>query len=286
MLSGRRRTSTHTKQVSQVRARLSQRTLEVAFGVVLVAGAVAVAGGALAAPVAAHGPAPQERGRCGGTATYTVEPGESWFRIAQAVGVKMGLLFEANTAKATSPIHPGDVVCLPKGTTAPVGNGVVEADPPERGMQALPAQGPCWYGDTWHVPRGAGRRHEGVDLIAEAGNYVYAVEDGTLSKRAWWQPGLLAGNAWWLTSSDGSGTYYFYGHLSDFAPGLGVGSSVKAGQIIGFIGETGSAATPHLHFEIHPDGGGAVNPYPAVRVLGGCKKGAGYEQPGGWVPAD
>ena len=63
------------------------------------------------------------------------------------------------------------------------------------GMRALPVQGPCWYGDTWDDPRGDGRTHEGVDLITFAGQYVYAVADGTLTSRAWDQPGRISGNA-------------------------------------------------------------------------------------------
>ena len=95
---------------------------------------------------------------------------------------------------------------------------------------------------------------------------------------------MRSGNAWWLTAADGSGTYYFYAHLADFAPGLSVGSCVEAGQIIGFMGNTGNSAFPHLHLEIHPGGGSAVNPYPLLRSLGGCKTGEQYRQPGGWIP--
>ena len=137
-----------------------------------------------------------------------------------------------------------------------------------------------------HVARcpRSGRRHEGTDLIAQAGRYVYAVTDGTLTRRAWDQPGRIAGNAWWLTASDGSGTYFFYGHLYDFAQGLKVGSRVSAGQIIGFVGDTGSSATAHVHFEIHPNGGEPINPYPTLKSLGGCNTSAPYRQPGGWVP--
>jgi murein DD-endopeptidase MepM/ murein hydrolase activator NlpD len=145
-------------------------------------------------------------------------------------------------------------------------------------------QGPCWFSDDWGDPRGAGRTHQGTDLFAAVGSYVYAVVDGTLTRRAWDQPGLRSGNAWWLTAADGSGTYYFYAHLADFAPELEVGSRVEAGQIIGFMGNTGNSAFPHLHFEMHPGGGAAVNPYPLLRSLGGCKTGEQYRQPGGWIP--
>lgn len=144
--------------------------------------------------------------------------------------------------------------------------------------------GPCWFSDDWGDPRGSGRTHQGTDLFAVPRSYVYAVVDGTLIRRAWDQPGQRSGNAWWLLSADGSGTYYYYGHLADFAPELSVGSRVEAGEIIGFMGNTGASAFPHLHFEIHPNGGGAVNPYPVLRRSGGCKTGEQYRQPGGWVP--
>lgn len=225
-----------------------------------------------------------ERRTCGatGAATYTVSPGDSWSLIARASGVTTGPLYEVNRATQRSTLHPGDVVCLPAGATPPVaGASAVTASVV---MSALPAHGPCWFGDTWHAARANGRRHEGVDLLTRAGQYVYAVADGTLTRRAWDQPGSLSGNAWWLTAADGSGTYYFYAHLSGFAQGLHVGSTVQAGEIIGFVGETGSAAAPHLHFEIHPGGGGAVNPYPAVRAMGGCRTGKAYTQPNGWTP--
>jgi murein DD-endopeptidase MepM/ murein hydrolase activator NlpD len=209
-------------------------------------------------------------------ASYTVASGDSWFVIARRASTTLGELLDANGATARTMLQPGDRLCLPKGAVLAVNVNTVVP------LAALPVQGPCWYGNTWQAPRGGGRRHEGVDLIVTPGNYVYAVADGVLTRRAWDQPGSLSGNAWWLTTADG--TYFFYAHLSDFAPGLQKGSRVRAGQIIGFVGSTGSSATPHLHFEIHPYGGEPINPYPTVRAAGGCKRGAGYEQPGGWIP--
>jgi murein DD-endopeptidase MepM/ murein hydrolase activator NlpD len=224
--------------------------------------------------------------------TYVVAAGDNWWAIAKRASVSMTTLLSVNAASEDRVIRPGDVVCLPPGTSVSSSgdrgsdSGVSSASSRSQssGIAALPMQGPCWFSDDWGDLRGAGRRHEGTDLFAGFGSYVYAVVDGTLTRRAWDQPGLRSGNAWWLTAADGSGTYYFYAHLEDFAPELSVGSRVEAGQIIGFMGNTGNSAFPHLHFEVHPDGGGAVNPYPLLRSLGGCRSGEQYRQPSGWIP--
>lgn len=135
-------------------------------------------------------------------------------------------------------------------------------------MLRFPVQGQCFFGDTWHAPRGGGRKHEGVDVIAPEGNLLYAVVDGHISKMYWDSPGALAGNGLRVAQDDG--TYFTYLHMSSFAPGISVGTEVKAGDVIGLIGNTGSSATPHLHFEIHPGGGAAVNPYPYVKAIDDC----------------
>ena len=143
----------------------------------------------------------------------------------------------------------------------------------------FPVQGPCFFVDTWGAPRSGGRKHEGVDIIAHQGLWIYAARAGTLTKQYIDAPGRLAGNGWRLTAADG--TYFFYGHLSTFADGLSVGSTVAAGQVIGQVGSTGSSSTPHLHFEVHPGGGGAVNPTPVVKAVDGCKVTAVPPQPAG-----
>jgi murein DD-endopeptidase MepM/ murein hydrolase activator NlpD len=135
-------------------------------------------------------------------------------------------------------------------------------------LQHVPVGSPCWYTDTWLAPRGGGRVHLGVDIIAASGQPEYAVATGRITLIYRDGQDALAGNGLKLTRSDG--TYFFYAHLSRFANGIGVGSYVSAGQVIGYVGSTGNAATPHLHFEVHPGGGSAVNPTPVVRAAGTC----------------
>lgn len=219
---------------------------------------------------------------------YTVVSGDSWFQIAKKSSVAMSALLTANGATTSTALFPGMQLCLPQGstaTTAPAGSATTVA-PGALPVQlaSFPVQGPCWFIDSFMAPRGGGRLHEGVDLIAAAGQYVYAAADGRLTKQTLDKAGSLSGNAWWLTADDG--TYFFYAHLSDFAPGLRPGSRVRAGEIIGFVGSTGNSATAHLHFEVHPYGGDPINPYPTVRAAGGCRTGDGYAQPNGWVPVD
>ena len=221
-----------------------------------------------------------------GGGDYTVVSGDSWYWIAERAGTSVRALLEANDASSSDQLYPGQGIRLPAGATTPSPRGRASGSGSGSGwvtLQALPTQGPCWYHDTWGAPRSGGRRHVGTDIFTVRGEYVYAVADGTLTGRKWAQPGNISGNAWRLTGSDG--TAYFYAHLSDFAPDLGVGSRVRACQIIGWIGKTGNTVVDHLHFEIRPGGGNPVNPYPILRAQGGaCNQGTPYTQPGGWVP--
>ncbi len=150
---------------------------------------------------------------------------------------------------------------LPSTATPPPAAGNVQ-------LKRFPIQGQCYYGNTWHAARGSGRLHEGVDIIAAEGKLLYAVVDGTITKQYWDAPGALAGNGLRVAQDDG--TYFTYLHMSGFAPGIKVGTKVTAGDVIGFVGNTGSSATAHLHFEIHPGGGAAVNPYPYVKAIDDC----------------
>jgi peptidoglycan hydrolase-like protein with peptidoglycan-binding domain len=141
-------------------------------------------------------------------------------------------------------------------------------DPSTVKMQVFPVQGKCYFGDSYGYSRSGGRTHLGVDVIAQEGNLLYAVADGKISKVYNDYPGSLAGNG--VRVATGDGTYFFYAHMKALADGIGLGVPVKAGQVLGVVGSTGNAGTPHLHFEVHPQGGAAVNPYPLIKAIDAC----------------
>jgi peptidoglycan hydrolase-like protein with peptidoglycan-binding domain len=144
--------------------------------------------------------------------------------------------------------------------------GLVAA--PAVSISVFPMQGLCSYENTWHAPRGIERLHLGVDILAKEGNLLYAVTDGTITKVYTVGTDKLAGNGVRLTMADG--TYFFYGHMQKIADGISVGTKVKAGQVVGYNGKTGATNTPHLHIEVHPLGGAAIDPTPIMAAVDAC----------------
>ena len=126
-------------------------------------------------------------------------------------------------------------------------------------LKAFPVIGTHSYENDFGDARSQGS-HEGNDIMSPRGTPVVAVADGTIKRLTRVETGL--GGVWiWLM--DTAGNEYYYAHLNDIVAGLDAGSKVTAGQQIGTVGNTGDArfGAAHLHFEIHPGGGGAINPY-------------------------
>ena len=144
----------------------------------------------------------------------------------------------------------------------------------------FPVVGPTSYVDTWGACRGTrcSRGHKGVDIFAHKLAPLVAAADGVITADRRSAMGL-SGNTVIIT--DDNGWRYLYIHLNNDSPGtddgwnpqgwilpnrLRVGDRVEAGQVIGYVGDSGNAETTpsHVHFELHRPGVGAINPTPAV----------------------
>jgi murein DD-endopeptidase MepM/ murein hydrolase activator NlpD len=128
----------------------------------------------------------------------------------------------------------------------------------------FPVYGKHRYSDDWGAPRQDTGFHQGNDIFATAGTPLVAVCKGTLHRVG---TNVVPGNRLWVKCDKG-GDEFFYGHLSAFANDAHSGLHVDAGQVVGFVGSTGDAeqTPPHVHFEVHPGGGHAVDPYPFLRA--------------------
>jgi murein DD-endopeptidase MepM/ murein hydrolase activator NlpD len=129
----------------------------------------------------------------------------------------------------------------------PVGRGV---------LAACPVGQPRAFGDDFGDPRPGGRTHQGIDMLAPLGTPVYAAQTGRFEEN----DNALGGTSALVFADNGDFTYY--AHLSAYA-GVPSGAHVAAGAEIGHVGNSGDArgGPYHLHFEYHPGGGSAVDPY-------------------------
>jgi murein DD-endopeptidase MepM/ murein hydrolase activator NlpD len=122
--------------------------------------------------------------------------------------------------------------------------------------------------DTFTAPRGGGRSHGALDILAPQGTPVLAAVDGTIRKLFH----SKAGGVTIYQFDENEEMVYYYAHLDRYVNGLYEGQLVRQGEVIGFVGTTGNTrGTPHLHFAIEVLGptkewwkGTAINPYPVL----------------------
>jgi peptidoglycan LD-endopeptidase LytH len=148
----------------------------------------------------------------------------------------------------------GSTTSAPAQTTAPSSGG---------GM-VCPLDQPRHFIDSWGHARSGGRAHRGTDIMGPLGTPVRAITSGVWDIQ---RPGPSAGL--WAVLRGDNGDHYWYMHLDSHT--VADGTRVSAGQQVGTNGSTGNAVAgaEHVHFELHPGGGSAVNPYPLLRRVCG-----------------
>lgn len=175
----------------------------------------------------------------------------------------------AATPSGTRPI----AATAPKTTSTPPrrdavsnidGAGAMQLIIPVMGINAAQLR------DTYSDARGSGRRHDAIDIMAPHNTPVIAAAPAVVVKR---DHGARGGIALYALAADRS-TIYYYAHLDRYAPGVVEGTTLRAGDVLGYVGDTGNAGAGnyHLHFEITTTsdpkrywGGASHNPYPLLR---------------------
>ncbi len=186
--------------------------------------------------ISGEAPAPFQP-ETGSASTYTVKRGDTLSKIAARFGTTVTAIADANGISNPNRIYIGQVLTVTDGGWL------------------CPVPGASFFND-WGFPRSGGRTHEGNDLFAPRGTPVLAPVSGIVRQVV----GSIGGNQFVLEGDDG--VRYIGSHLDRF----GADGRVHAGEVIGYVGDSGNAygSRTHLHFEVHPDDGPAVNPYPAL----------------------
>ncbi|MFD8317959.1 M23 family metallopeptidase [Kitasatospora purpeofusca] len=216
---------------------------------------VAALGVAAAAAVTVQGEADQQRAQATGLIPEQTAAAADTAQAAQAAqqALASGGGAQASRGDARQPLTGTQGAADPAGQPAAQVTTTDQA-PPERPRIAMPV---AQHG-LGEVFGAAGthwsKRHTGIDFPVDGGTAVMAVTDGTV--RTQWNPSY--GYMTILKMADGTEAWYC--HLRSYKIRKG---TVKAGDVIAFVGSSGNSTGPHLHFEIRPaDGGAPVDPLP------------------------
>ena len=134
------------------------------------------------------------------------------------------------------------------------------ADPPAKILMPVAGVTRKHIANTWHAPRGSGRRHEGQDIFAKRGTPIYSATRGYVYNIG---ENNLGGQT--VSVIGAGGRVYYYAHLDSYAEGLTEGDYVTPQTKLGEVGTTGNAqgTPPHLHFGVYTPSG-AIDPLPLI----------------------
>jgi len=120
------------------------------------------------------------------------------------------------------------------------------------------------FGTRYYYGRKSGGGfHNGIDYEGKVGEPIYAAADGVINHQGWY---FNYGRTVKVSHAESFET--LYAHMSRFADGMGPGTRVRKGDLIGYVGSTGRSTGPHLHFSVIVNGQ-FVNPQPFISEHGG-----------------
>jgi peptidoglycan LD-endopeptidase LytH len=191
---------------------------------------------------------------------HKVQPGDTLSAIAVKYGTTVTQIKILNNLTSDT-IYIGQMLKVTNGA-------MPQPEVPEHlqdGMFPLKAGTYQPFGDTYGESRlyGGGRIHEGTDIMAAKGTPIYSATDGVVIRKGWNEYG-----GWRLTVKTNEGIYIYYAHMEGYAENIVQGQTIKKGQLIGYVGNSGYGPVgttgkfaPHLHFGMYDANWNAVNPY-------------------------
>ena len=167
------------------------------------------------------------------------------------------------TTAPTSTDTTGTTVPGQTTTTVAVTTTTAAPPPPPASGRVCPVDGAVVFRDSWGEARSGGRTHSGTDMMAARWTPLVAIEAGYIYQVSWHSAGGLG-----IYVKGVSGALWYYAHSEAVASGISNGTNVAAGQLIGYVGSSGNASTPHLHFGYQPNANWVyANPYSIVNAL-------------------
>lgn len=179
-------------------------------------------------------------------AVERVEEGDTLWDISLRFGISVNRIVEANDILDPNDLVVGQLLILPDAILTPV----PQAETASRSsVFSWPLSGVISSSFGWrvHPITNNTRYHEGIDIAAPYGTTVRTAGAGTVTHASW-----MGGYGRLVIVSHGNGLETRYGHLSGYA--VKSGQKVKAGEVIGYVGESGDATGPHCHFEVRSNG--------------------------------
>jgi murein DD-endopeptidase MepM/ murein hydrolase activator NlpD len=169
-----------------------------------------------------------------------------------ACTVALGAAPESTPSASERRDRPRDVLFIPAARTAAADEEATAGEavmaPGASLMIPVRGIGPRQLRDSYNDARSGGRVHNAIDIMAPAGAPVVAAADGTIHRM---RTGGLGGITLYQIGADGR-TLYYYAHLQRYAAGIREGMTVRRGEVIAYVGDTGNAGPGnyHLHFSV------------------------------------